>query len=404
MLFVYKAIDASNSPIEGNIDALNVDVAIASLQRRGLVITAIHAADEQASLFFGIKNVNFGDRIPVKDVVILSRQMATLFEAQVSALRVFRLIGSEVERVALRKVLEAIADDLQGGSSISGALAKHPKVFSDFYINMVKAGEESGKLNETFLYLADYLDRQYEISGKVRSAMIYPAFVILTFIAVMILMLTLVIPKISKLLVDAGQDIPFHTKVVLGISQFFVDYGVFVGIFAIIGGFALYKYFRSDTGSYVLDTMKIKTPLVKVLFRKLYLSRISDNMNTMLVSGIAMVRALELTSKVVNNKVFEEILNDALEKVKSGSSVSDALSKREEIPGIMIQMIKVGEETGELGNILHTLANFYSREVKNAVDTMIDLIEPAMIILLGLGVGFLLSSVLIPIYNLANAF
>lgn len=404
MLFIYKAIDASNSAIEGNIDALNVDVAIASLQRRGLVITAIHAADEQSSLFFGIKNVNFGDRIPVKDVVILSRQMATLFEAQVSALRVFRLIGSEVERPALRKVLETIADDLQGGSSISAALAKHPKVFSDFYVNMVKAGEESGKLNETFLYLADYLDRQYEITGKVRSAMIYPAFVILTFIAVMILMLTLVIPKISKLLIDAGQDIPFHTKIVLGISQFFVDYGVFIGIFAILGGFALFKYFRSETGSYVLDTMKIKVPLVKVLFRKLYLSRISDNMNTMLVSGIAMVRALELTSKVVNNKVFEEILNDALEKVKSGSSVSDALSKREEIPGIMIQMIKVGEETGELGNILHTLANFYSREVKNAVDTMIDLIEPAMIILLGLGVGFLLSSVLIPIYNLANAF
>src|SRR3989344_2369639 len=195
MLFNYQAVDQTGAPKIGSIDAVNVDIAITSLQRRGLVITSIDEADKRRGLLS--MNISWFEKVSNKDVVILSRQLATLFEAQVSALRIFRLLASETENRVLAGKLVNISDDLQAGSSISDALAKHPKVFSEFFISMVKAGEESGKLNETFNYLADYLDRTYELVSKAKGALIYPAFVIVTFITVMILMFTMVIPKIS---------------------------------------------------------------------------------------------------------------------------------------------------------------------------------------------------------------
>jgi type IV pilus assembly protein PilC len=334
----------------------------------------------------------------------LSRQLAILFDAQVSALRVFRLIGSESENPVLRKALLEVSDDLQGGSLISKALQKHSKIFSPFYVNMVKAGEESGKLNETFLYLADYLDRNYEVSSKARNALIYPAFVIATFFAVMILMFTMVIPKIAAIIEQAGQEVPIYTKVVIGISGFLVSYGYLAAIGAVILGFIIFRYVQTTPGRIALDQLKLQVPYVGTLYKKLYLSRMADNMNTMLVSGITMIKALEVTSSIVGNEVFKNLLDNSLEAVKGGSSLSDSLNQYQEIPGIFVQMVKVGEETGELGMILKTLAKFYQREVINAVDTLVDLIEPVMIVFLGLGVGTLLASVLVPIYNLAGTF
>ncbi|MEK7464065.1 MAG: type II secretion system F family protein [Patescibacteria group bacterium] len=401
MLFNYQAVDQTGAPKTGSIDAVNVDIAITSLQRRGLVITSINEADKKAGLLS--MNIAWFERVSNKDVVILSRQLATLFEAQVSALRVFRLLSSESDNKVLGSKLAQIADDLQAGTAISAALAKHPKVFSDFYVSMVKAGEESGKLNETFNYLADYLDRTYELISKAKGALIYPAFVVITFITVMILMFTMVIPKISSILVDSGQEIPIYTKIVLGISNFFVDYGFILLGVVIIGGFFVFKYIRTPSGKEVYDRVKLSIPYISNLFRKLYWSRLADNMNTMLVAGIPMIRALDLTSSVINNTIYHKIISDSVEAVKGGKAISEALSGNDEIPGIMIQMMKVGEESGELGNILKTLAKFYAREVTTAVDGLVDLIEPLMIVCLGGGVAVLLASVLIPIYNVASA-
>ena len=399
MLFNYKAIDSKGSETNGSIDAISIEVAISSLQRRDLVIQSIIPEDKKS---FFQKDFALFSRVSNKDVVVLSRQLATLFEAQVSALRVFRLLASESDNPLLGKSLTIIADDLQAGSSISKALSKHPKIFSEFYVNMVRSGEESGKLDQVFLFLADHLDRAYEVNSKAKNALIYPAFVIFTFVVVMALMLTVVIPKISTIITDSGQEIPIYTKIVIGMSNFFVHYGIFFLVALIVGGFFLYRFLKTPAGKLALDDAKIKTPFIKNLYQKLYLSRISDNMNTMLVSGISMVRALELTSAVVDNEVYKKAILESMEAVKGGRSVSDALEDKKIIPGIMIQMIKVGEESGELGKILKTLSDFYSREVVNAVDTLVDLIEPAMIVLLGLGVGFLLASVLIPIYNISG--
>ncbi len=400
MLFNYEAVDENGAKRNGSIDAVNVDIAIASLQRRGLVITSVKDAAASSLLS---KNIAIFDRVSNKDVVILSRQLSTLFEAQVSALRVFRLLAAEAENRVLANRLGIIADDLQAGTSISAALAKHPKIFSEFYVSMVKSGEESGKLNDTFLYLADYLDRTYELTSKVKGALIYPAFVIMTFITVMILMFTMVIPKISAILSESGQEIPIYTKIVLGISNFLLSYGFVLLALLIIVGFFVVRFIRTPVGRLAFDKFKLGIPYLSNLYRKLYLARMSDNMNTMLISGIPMVRALELTSSVINNRVYHEILTNSVESVKGGKTLSESLSNNpREIPGIMVQMVKVGEESGELGSILKTVAHFYSREVTTAIDSLVSLIEPLMIVLLGGGVAVLLASVLIPIYNIAS--
>jgi type IV pilus assembly protein PilC len=327
-------------------------------------------------------NLSFFDRISNKDVVILSRQIATLFEAQVSALRIFRLLAAEVDNKHLAVVLSSVGDDIQSGSPISKALARHPKVFSTFYVNMVRAGEESGKLSETFMYLADYLDRSYDLMSKAENALIYPIFVIAVFFGVMALMLMLVIPKISAVLIDSGQAIPIYTVIVIGFSNFLVNYGIFLFIALVIGGFYVWQLGKTELGKLILDGLKLSVPYIGDLYKKLYLARIADNFSTMLLSGVSVVEAIEITGSVVGNSVYAAVLAEVGSDVKDGSSISDALDKHSEIPGIMVAMTKVGEETGELGKILTTLAKFYNREVTN---------------------GTLLAAVLLPIYNLAGA-
>lgn len=400
MLFNYKALENTGKHTDGTIDAVSMDVAIGSLQKRGLIIVQIEPSEKESWL----SHYSFGNRVSNKDVVMLSRQMATLFEAQVSALKIFTLLSAEVENKVLKKSMDQIVADLQGGSPISKSLSRHPQIFSEFYVNMVKSGEETGKLNETFSYLADHLDRNYEVVSKVKNALIYPAFVITVFLAVMVLMFTVIIPKISLIILESGQDIPIYTQIVFGISNFVLSYGFFLIAALVALGFLLVRYIRTPMGKSAMARFKLEVPVLGNLYRKLYLSLIADSMNTMILSGIPMVKAIEVTSAVVDNDIYKEVLNDTLVAVKGGSSLSQSFSQHQEyIPSMLSQMIRVGEETGELGSIFKTMARFYQREVINTVDTIVGLIEPVMIVTLGLGVGVLLASVLIPIYEIANS-
>jgi len=401
MLFSYKAIDQTNTSREGTVEATNVDAAIATVQKRGYTVISIDAVEEHNSIFN--LEITWFQSISNKEIVILSRQLATLFSAQVSALRIFRLLAAEAENKLLQTVLNDIADDLQAGSSISRALAAHPDVFSSFYVNMVRSGEESGSMERSFNYLADYLDRTYQVVTKARNALVYPTFVVGIFVLVMGLMLTLVIPRISQILLDSGQELPIYTKIVIAISTVLTDYIGVLLVLLSIGGVFLWRFIKTPVGRRAFDELKITIPYIGDLFRKLYLTRICDNLSTMLSSGISMVQALEVTAEVVDNAVYREILENTLLEVKGGRSFADTISEYPEIPGVMSQMAKVGEETGNLSEILTTLAKFYNREVNNAVDTLIGLIEPLMIVMLGLGVGTLLASVLLPIYNLTSS-
>jgi len=400
MLYKYEATTLEGQSKKGSIDAANVEIAINSLQRRNLIIASIKPAGEDVP--FWKKNIGSFERVKMRDVVILSRQLSTLFEAKVPVLESFRLLAAESESVILRKKISVVVEDIQGGMPMSSAMGKHPEVFSKFYVNMIRSGEESGKLDEVFLYLADYLERSYQLTTKAKNALYYPAFVIFVFFAVMILMLVFVIPRLGVILTEVGQEIPFYTKVVLGMSNFLLDYG-FLFLIAVAGGIVfLWHYLRTTVGRAAIARLQISLPYVGGLYRKLYLSRITDNLETLLSSGISMVRSLEISADVVGNKTYEKILKESVESVKAGNSISDVFARYKDIPPLVSRMIKIGEETGKLDFILKTLAKFYRREMNNSVENLVSLIEPVMIIVLGLAVGILLVSILGPIYNITS--
>lgn len=402
MLFSYAAVDQTNIQREGTVEAPSIDAAITAVQKRGYKLVSIDEVSAGSSLFD--MEISLFNRVSNKDIVILSRQIATLFQAQVSPLRIFSLLSAEIENKQLAVAMNKIVEDLQAGNSISRSLAAHPGIFSSFYVNLIRAGEETGSLDKSFDYLADYLDRQYEVQSKAKNALIYPAFVIAIFIIVMTLMMTQVVPSIASILVDSGQELPIYTKIVIGISDFLVAYIGFM-VIAVGAGIAFFWRFTQTTvGRRTVDEFMLSLPYVGDMQRKLLLTRICDNLSTMLSSGISIVQAIEVTGDVVDNSVFKSIMDEVLIEVKGGRSFADALAEYPHIPGVLAQMAKVGEETGSLANILKTLSNFYRREANNAIDTMIGLIEPIMIVMLGLGVGVLLASVLMPIYNLTSGF
>jgi type II secretory pathway component PulF len=258
-------------------------------------------------------------------------------------------------------------------------------------------------LNLLFLLLADYLDREYELRQKTKKALTYPAFVIGTFFIIMTVMFVFVIPKMTALFIENGATLPMVTKIVIAISNFFVNYAVVIFPGIIVGVFLFNRYSKTEEGAYNVDKFKISAPVVSNLYQKIFLARLSDNMNTMLTSGIAIVRAIEITADVVENAYYREMLLRVAGKVQTGTAFSKALAIEENLPNILIQMVHIGEETGELGYILKNLATFYKREVDTAIDSIIGLIEPAMIVGLGLGVGILVSAVLLPMYSLSDS-
>ncbi len=399
MIFNYKCLNKDNQPVDGAIESVSLDDAIVILQKRGFVVVSLTERTISKNFFDSL----FVQKVKEKDLVIFSRQIATLFEAGVGALKAFRLLATENENKTLNQELTEVADDIQAGVSISEALKKHPKLFTPFYVSMVRAGEESGKLNDSFMYLADHLDRSYELNQKIKKAMTYPAFVVGTFVLIMAVMFLFVIPKMTAMFVEQQVTLPLVTRIILGISNFFVNYMIFIfPIFAVLVWFGIH-YIATDDGKRVFDLIKIKIPVLKTLFLRIFLARFSDNMHTMLTSGVSIVRSIEITADVVDNVIYKELLMNVSQKVERGVELSKALYEEPMIPNVLVQMVKIGEETGELGYILKNLSNFYKREVDTAVDNVVALIEPAMIVGLGLAVGFLVAAILLPMYDLSSS-
>ncbi|MBI2023487.1 type II secretion system F family protein [Candidatus Giovannonibacteria bacterium] len=402
--FSYKARTSEGEETHGVVDAATVDLAVSSLQRKNFLVTEIEPMDEPVGLGKAVKALNPFERVKQEDVVIISRQLSTLFEAKVPVVESMKIIVNETQKGVLRKHFIGLLDDIQGGLSMSQAMDRHPEVFSKFYVAMVRSGEESGRLEEVFKYLADYLEHSYELTSKAKNALIYPVFVLLAFVGVIVLMMTTVIPRLSTILTEAGQELPFYTKVVIGMSNFLRNFGVILLILLAVGVVMAVQYSRTKAGKEYFSRLLLAIPVIGGLFRKIYLARISDNLHTLLSGGITVVRSLEISADVVGNEVYRKILLEAMEGVRGGSTISDAFARYEDIPPLFTQMVKVGEEAGRLENILNSLSGFYMRDVDNLISNLVSLIEPMLIVGLGLGVGFLVASVLLPIYNLASAF
>ncbi len=399
MQFNYKARTSQGEARSGVIEARSMDVAVETLQRSNLIVTEIRPVGRTSLLSTKIK---FFDRVKQRDLVIFSRQLATLFQAKIPVTQSLRTLAAETESSGLRDSTGQILEDVSGGSSLSQAMGRHPDVFSRFYISMVRAGEESGKLEEVFSYLADYLERSYALISKARNALMYPAFVFVAFIGVIIVMLVVVIPRLTSIFTELGQGVPFYTRVVIGISTVLQQWGILLLILFAIAALVAWRYARTEPGQLFFDSMKIRLPLIGGLLKKVYLTRLADNLSTLIVAGIPIIRALEITGDVVANRMYQRIINDATESVKAGNTISASFEKFPEIPPLITQMIRIGEESGKLDFILKSAAGFYQRDVDNLLENFVSLIEPALIIFLGLGVGVLVAAVLVPLYNLSS--
>jgi type IV pilus assembly protein PilC len=304
----------------------------------------------------------------------------------------------------VRDIIFEIENDVKGGENLSDAMAKHPKVFSAFYVNVVKAGEATGKLHDVLKYLADHAEQEYNLTFKVKGAFTYPTVIMALFLVVGAVVMIYVIPQLTAVIQESGGELPITTKILIGVSKFLKNWFWLVGLLIVGMVVGSMRFKKTEKGHRIFDIIKLKIPIFKSLFQKIYLARLAENLRTLVIGGIPILRALDISAIVIGNKIYEEIILKAKEQVKVGKTISSAFSDYpKQITPMFTQMVGVGEKTAELGTILEKVAYFYQQEVDRTVANMTQLIEPFMLLILGAGVAFLLSAVLMPIYNFAGS-
>ena len=398
--FEYKARTKEGENRSGLVTASSEEAALDALQQNNLMVIAIR---EAAGPSFIERGIAFGSGVKQKDVVVFSRQLATLFEARIPVATALRTLMSQASKPALKRVIADILDDVAGGMALSQAIAKHPKIFSSFYVNIIRSGEESGKLEKIFTYLADYLERSYYLAAKAKNSLIYPAFVLVAFTGVLVVMLVVVFPRLISIFEETGQPVPFYTQAVIYLSVFLQRWGILLLIALAGGGVLLWRWAVTAPGKLFFHRLQVNVPIMGDLYRKLFMARLTDNLQTLIAGGIPIVRALSITGDVVGNVVYKAAIERAIESVKAGSTISAAFEATPEIPPLVTQMIRIGETSGRLDFILASVARFYSKDVDRVLESIVALVEPALIIFLGIGVGALVASVLVPLYNLVGS-
>ncbi len=401
MKYNYLAKDKQGEVQAGSIEAPDRSIAIKTLQEHNLFIVKLEQSDK-VSIF--TKRIKIFERVKKKDIFIIFRQLSILIEADVSLVRSLEALSKQTDNKRLKEVFSNLARDVDGGTAFSDALAKYPKVFSDFAINLIKTGEVSGRLQESVGYLADYLEKEYYLISKVRGAMIYPAFILFAFLGVGILVLVMVIPSLTSILLESGQTLPLSTRMVIAASGFMRSWGWILLLILIIGGIVLWRYRKRPVVREFFDRMILRLPIFGKILQKTYLARLADNLTALMKGGVSIIKSLNTAADSIGNSVYRKIIFQARDEVKAGRNISSVLERHSEFTPLFVQMVKTGEQTGKLSDILVKLSSFYNKEVDNVVDNLTQLIEPVLIVALGLGVGVLIFSVFVPIYNLAGAF
>lgn len=402
MKFNYLARTTKGEMQAGTIEASSEDAALKVLQNKDLIVIKLQA--QGGGTVFG-KSIHIFGPVKKKEIFVFFREMAILVDADVPLVQSLRALSSQTENKYFKEILVDVGNSVDGGSSFSKALQKYPKTFSLFAINLIKTGEVSGQLRESLGYLADYLEKEYYLMSKVRGAMIYPAFILFAFLVVGILVMVMVIPNLTSILTELGQELPWSTKIVIGASNFTRSIYAIVTFALILLSIPFWiRYFRTTSGRAVLDRILLKLPIFGGILKKTYLARLSDNLTALIKGGVSIVQSLDVSGQVIGNAVYQAILYEAREQVKAGRSISDSFERHKEFPPLFTQMVKTGEQTGKLDSILEKLSSFYNKEVDNIVGNLTQLIEPVLIVALGAGVSILIFSVFMPIYNLAGAF
>jgi len=382
------------------MEASSKKEAVAILQNRNLIILDL-VEGARPTVFTA--QITIFQRVKGKEMVAFSRQLSTLFSARIPLLEALRVLAKQTENRYFSQIIFEAANDVEAGTLLSKALAKYPKVFSQFFINMIRSGEVSGGLDKALNYLADYLEKQYYLNSKIRGAMAYPAFILSAFVVIGALMMILVVPQLMSFLAETGQELPLPTRILIGASNLLINWGwlILLVFIALVAG-SIVSINRLPKARYYFDLVKIKAPIFGQIFKGIYLARITDNLSTLIQGGLPILQALQVAADVVGNVVYRKIIMEAKENVRIGNTISSCFLNYSEIPPMVTQMVATGEQTGSVDDILRKLSSFYTKEVDAMVASLSQMIEPVLIVVLGGAVAVLVASILIPIYNIAS--
>lgn len=350
-----------------------------------------------------MKSITLFARVTNKEKVFFARQLAVMISAGLALDQSINLVKMQTRNVAFRNVLEGIAKDIDAGEPLSVAMAKYPKVFDNVFVSVVKAGEASGKMEKVLANLADRMESFQSFKSKVNSALAYPIFIVIAMIVVVVVMMIKVVPVLKTVFEESGAQLPLSTRIIVAISNFLVGSWYFVLLGVIIFGVGLYYFFRyTKKGRFTWDIIKLKAPLISYVSYDVYMARFCRNLGMMIEAGIPIIETIKITAAAVNNRVYTRILKSVIAEVERGIPMSVPLEKAKEFPILVPQMIMVGEQTGKLETLMNKMADYYEDEVDNKIKTISNLIEPVTIVIVGLGVGFIVYSILYPIYSLVQ--
>lgn len=396
-VYKYKAISENGKSVEGIIDADSPRSAIDKLKRQSVYLSSLEEVREAKGFRF-----NFLRRISTAELSVTTRQFSTLISAGLPLEASLAALAEQAEDARLSQVLAEVRERVSGGSSLANALSEHPSVFSDMYVNIVRAGEASGNLDVVLLRLADFMEKQSALLSKVRSALVYPLFMMFVGSGVLFFMMTYVIPKITKIFEESRRALPFITVMLIEFSKFLSNYFVLLIIALAVLLFALYRYRKTPRGKEFFDRLLLKIPTLGRISRIVIISRFARTLSTLLSSGIPLLDALEIVEPVVGNTVYRKAIGEVREKVREGTSFGGPLKETGIFPPLVTRMIAVGEHTGELEEMLSKIADTYDLQVETTISTLTSLIEPVMILVLGVIIGFIVFAILLPIFDLTS--
>lgn len=401
MKFIFKARTQAGELKDGEIEASNKEKAIEILQKNKLFLLNIEEKKKQDNIWKGDITKYF-NRVTPKELVIFYRQLATLIGARVPILSSLTAIREQTDNDYFQAIIQEMINDIEDGSALSAAMEKHKKIFSVLAVGIIRAGEASGGLKNSIQHIADNTEKNFSLTSQIKSALIYPVIVLIVFIVVGFLVMTFIVPKLLTMVKELDVEIPWYTQAIILISGFMASY--WWAILLIIAGaiIASIYYLRTEEGAYEWDRIKIKIPKFGAVIKGIYMARFSENLSVLLSSGIPIIKALTVVGAVIGNQIYEKIILEAAEEVRTGGSVSTALKRYPEFPPIVTQMIKIGEESGKTDEILKEVAKFYEQETEATTKNLTTLIEPIMIVVMGLAVGLLAVSVIMPIYDVAG--
>lgn len=394
----YHARDQKGKVVSGYIEADNEQFAADILRDRGFSVIDLILIKKR------LPEITFLQKVGVKDFAIFARQLSILINAKIPLVDALRTLTRQTANKYLKEILAKVADEVEGGVKLSEAFAHYPKVFNNFFVQMIRSGETIGKLDEVLNYLADQQEKDYDLISRIRGAMIYPVFIILAMLGVGIAMLIFVIPQLTSVLQESGGELPFSTKLLISISSFFANYWIWLLILLILAILGFRLLLRQKPVRIAWDNFKIRIPIVGKIYQKIYLVRLARSLETLLSGGVEIVEALKIVALVVGNFAYQELILQTAQEVAAGNSITSVFQKSKLIPPMVNQLLAVGEETGRMQEILGRLTNFYSREVDNSVSNLVSVIEPLIMIVIGVAVGLMVSAIILPMYRLASQF